>query len=173
MLGTSSGVQNNQSTSETEQVQNMRETKTPFLRSLTSCAQEVCFPVGPSLVSMAQLAHSYTTDPLSGSALWHRPRAAHREMQSMPLLGNDVNLPMRCCHSLPLRIHVVQPLAMLFQVKTVANNQKLKQCYFLLQLMDLILRYLCISCTVIPTSASVTVTGYKILSNQNGLKLTI
>jgi len=69
MLRTSREAQHNQSTSETEQAHNMRETKIPLLRLLTSCAQEVPFPVGPSLVSMAWLAHSYTTHSLSGSAI--------------------------------------------------------------------------------------------------------
>lgn len=41
LLRTSRGVQNYQSTSETEKAQNMRETKSPFLQSLASCAQEV------------------------------------------------------------------------------------------------------------------------------------
>lgn len=106
-------AQHSQNTSESEKAQNVRETKTPFLESPTSCAQEVSFPVGASLVSTAQLTQ------LTPSQGLHRPRAAHRGMETLPVLGDYIISLARCCCSLTLSMCLVKLLAVLFPVKTV------------------------------------------------------
>lgn len=137
----------------------MRETEASLQGSPASCAQEVC----PCWCLLGQHSTDDTAGSLPESGLQHHPRAAHTGMESLPVLGNYIISPVRCCCSLLLCMWVVKLLAALFPVrmaviiiswKNVISQHSGGTCLFI---TFILYRHI---------FASVTATEYNIVSNQ-------